>query len=484
MRWNHDFLYERIVAKDRSYDGRVLTGVVTTGIYCLPSCPARKPRSENVRFFRDEPEAIAAGLRPCLRCHPERFYRGEDWDRGLFEGLLTRLRAEPAAFDDVGALATACGVSGTKLTELARTHAHLSPAALLRRERVLAAQRRLLSTDERVLDVGFAVGFESEASFHRRFLAQTGLSPGAWRALRESRGFLLQVPSGYRGEDVRAYHGRDAEGPAERLRGPTLHKALVLAGEPVLLTLDFREEGVWCELHGGAGGRPAPETMAAAHEAAVRMLGLGSDAAGLEARAGRDAQVARLVEGRHGLRVPLTALPFEALAWAIIGQQINLSFATALRRELILLAGSPVRGGEGMRAHPTAAQVAALDPEALTSRRFSRSKAEYLLGAAHAVVEGTLPLETLASGSAPAAEQRLRAVRGVGPWTARYLLMRGLGFADCVPVGDSGLSTGLQRFQGLAHRPDAKETEALMAPFAPHRSLATCHLWAQLQEAS
>ena len=85
MRWSDEHLYERILAKDASFNGRVLTGVLTTGIYCLPSCPARKPLAINVRFFPDEPAAQAAGLRPCKRCRPDAFYRGEDAD-------LARLR--------------------------------------------------------------------------------------------------------------------------------------------------------------------------------------------------------------------------------------------------------------------------------------------------------------------------------------------------------------------------------------------------------
>ena len=68
MRWTDEYLYERILAKDASFNGRILTGVLTTGIYCLPSCPARKPMAVNVRFFEDESAAREAGLRPCKRC--------------------------------------------------------------------------------------------------------------------------------------------------------------------------------------------------------------------------------------------------------------------------------------------------------------------------------------------------------------------------------------------------------------------------------
>jgi len=75
----------------------------------------------------------------------------------------------------------------------------------------------------------------------------------------------------------------------------------------------------------------------------------------------------------------------------------------------------------------------------------------------------------------------LLALRGCGPWTAQYVLMRGLGFRDGVPVGDAGLTLALQRRFQLESRPDGPETLRLMAPFAPHRSLATFHLWASLK---
>jgi 3-methyladenine DNA glycosylase/8-oxoguanine DNA glycosylase len=78
------------------------------------------------------------------------------------------------------------------------------------------------------------------------------------------------------------------------------------------------------------------------------------------------------------------------------------------------------------------------------------------------------------------AERTLLALRGVGPWTAHYVMMRGCGFADCVPVGDAGLNKALQQFFALEARPDAEQTRELMAPFAGHRSVATFHFWRSL----
>jgi 3-methyladenine DNA glycosylase/8-oxoguanine DNA glycosylase len=293
----------------------------------------------------------------------------------------------------------------------------------------------------------------------------------------------MQLPADFRPDEALAYHGRDRDGPAERrIDGNRLLKALPLDGEPAILDLTFAAGHLDCQV--SAEATLSPAAMAEAHRVLLRMIGLGSDAGGFEARGRRDAVIRRLTSSQPGLRIPLTPSIFEALAWAIIGQQINLAFATSLRRDLIALAGTKVPGSSAMRLHPDAATIAALDPADLTSRRFSRSKARYLIDAAQLVAGGTLDLAALADGSARQAETRLLAVRGLGPWTANYVMLRGVGFADAVPVGDSALATALQRFHQRETRPDAKETAALMAPFAPHRSLATCHFWASLHMAA
>lgn len=473
------FSWERADARAGRFDGRFIVGVLTTGIYCLPSCSARQPKPENVRLFKTEAEAQAAGLRPCKRCRPDLYYRGEDSDAALFAALAQRVRAEPAACADAGALARACGVSLTKLGDLLRTHAHLTPAAWLKREQVRAAARALLDTDRRVVDVGHTAGFESEAAFHRQFLGLTRMTPGAYRGLRGASVFMLQLPAGYRAADVLAYHGRDPESPAERVRGMTLVKALAFGGDAVVLEVELEPHVAWCRVH--ADARVIERHIAGVHTVALRLLGLTLDVAGFETRAARDPRMAALTARRRGLRLPLTASGFDALCWAIIGQQINVTFASALRRELLDLAGTEVGG---MRAHPIAERVAQIPVDELRRRRFSRTKAEYLVGAAQAVASGRLEADALGDGSAVMAERDLTRLRGIGTWTARYVLMRGAGFADCAPVGDVALAAALQRLTAAGERPGPEQVEELMRPFAPHRSLATFHLWASLRDAA
>lgn len=473
------FSWDRAIAREGRYDGKFLIGVLTTRIYCLPSCAARQPKPENVRLFKTEEEAKAAGLRACKRCRPDLFYRGEDSDISLFEGLVARVRAAPERFSDVFALAQTCGVSQTKLGDLMRGHAHLAPAQWLRRERVRAACRLLLQTDDKIADIGFAVGFESESVFHRQFLALTRLTPGAYRALKGASVFLVQLPAAWREAEILAYHARDSESLCERVEGHRLFKALVTPDGAAILEISLESEGAWCRAH--ASVRLGRDSMAMLHAASLKMLGFANEVSGFETRAHRDARLSPVVARRKGLRIPLTPTGFDGLAWAIIGQQINVKFATTLRREVILLAGERV---ERMRAHPTAVRLAAMDAKELTARKFSRSKAEYVIEAARQVAEGKLDVEGMGDGSAVAAEKALTRIRGIGTWTARYMLLRGAGFADCAPAGDSALATALQRLHRSAERPDTKETEALMREYSPHRSLATAHLWASLKDAA
>jgi AraC family transcriptional regulator of adaptative response / DNA-3-methyladenine glycosylase II len=473
------FNWDKAAARAGRFDGKFVVGVLTTGIYCLPSCGARPPQPQNARTFKTEDEARAAGLRPCKRCRPDLFYRGEDNDIGLFDALAARVRAEPARMPDAAALARGCGVSQTKLNDLLRVHAHMTPAAWLKRERVRTACRRLLLTDERVVDVGFSAGFESESAFHRQFLASTRMTPGAYRGLNGASVFLLQLPEGYRAREVLAYHARDPASPCERVDGSRIFKALVTEDGPAILELSLEPPAAWCRVH--AEAKLGPHGIAAMHSTALRMLGLTLDVTPFEARAGRDPRMLELLARRRGLRLPLTPTVFDGLCWAIIGQQINVAFASALRREVLAICGEPV---QGMLAHPSAARVAEIGVSDLAKRRFSRSKAEYLIGAAQAVASGRLVAEALTESSAVAAERSLLGLRGIGPWTARYTLMRGVGLADCAPVGDVALAAALQRFTGADKRPGPAEVETLMRPFAPYRSIATFHLWSSLRDAA
>ena len=101
MGLSHETMLAKMYASDKTSNGRFLTGVLSTGIYCLPSCTARKPKAENVRFFLTELEAQSAGLRACRRCRPDAFYRNHDPDLEQLLALIAQIREEPSGFAEV-----------------------------------------------------------------------------------------------------------------------------------------------------------------------------------------------------------------------------------------------------------------------------------------------------------------------------------------------------------------------------------------------
>jgi AraC family transcriptional regulator of adaptative response / DNA-3-methyladenine glycosylase II len=459
-------MYARLLANDAEYNGRFFTGVLTTGIYCLPSCKARKPKPENVRFFPTCEAARASGLRPCRKCHPDDFALGADPVLESIETVVAEIRTNPAAFSDARAIVRRSGFGSTRVFELFRQHYHTTPADLLLHARLEAAQRRLLASDDTLASIAFEVGFNAVSVFHENFSRVYGLTPTSFRDLKAARTFELTLPPDYPLPYLRRALGRDPQSLTERLEGDVFTAAVHLNDGPSLFTMHVSPMAVQVELSRGSAIE--------AHALIVGLLGLPQDATNF-ARLAKKLGLTRLVADRTELRLSQTLSIFDGLLWSIIGQQINLAFARVLRRRLVERVGTPV--ADGLYALPTPAAIARLEPADLLSLQFSRQKADYVIATARLVAEGKLDLSALRTMSATRAERTLLAVRGLGPWSVNYLMMRSLGFADCVPLGDTGVTSGLQSLLKLEERPDIDATRRLMTVFSPYRSLATAHLW-------
>jgi 3-methyladenine DNA glycosylase/8-oxoguanine DNA glycosylase len=285
--------------------------------------------------------------------------------------------------------------------------------------------------------------------------------------------FALPLPEGYRTREVIDFYARDPLSVCERVSPDGLDKCVLIEGRPALLEIRFAGDSAVC--------RTDAAHVPAARRAIERMLGIETDATEFETAFASDPLLGSLIARQRGLRIPLTPEPWEALAWAIMGQQISVAVAVTLRRRLIELAGEP--HASGLRAHPPAAAVAKLEISSLRDLKFSGSKAEYILSAARAVVSGELPVSEMRTNlrnmSASRAARLAGAVRGVGPWTVQYFFLRGLGLSDCLPAGDAGLAQGIERLCGK--RPTEAEVRTMMARYSPWRSLATYHIWASLK---
>lgn len=353
---------------------------------------------------------------------------------------------------------------------------------------------------------------------------------GAQTTLRQHLHHPISLPANFRRNDVLAFHGRDPHAVAERVTASRLDKGLVWQGAPALLSLSFQDDAVDAELavdsdlDAGLGACLGADVDQPRFAAMVRrMLGLDQDVEGFERAHRHHPELGPVLARQSGLRVPVTASPFEALSWAITGQQISVQAAVAIRRRMIEACG--VRHSSGILCHPQAVQLLALGEAGLRTAGFTASKARTLLSVSEAVHSGTLRLgeglggwlggdqdkgenKALRVGPSDIATQLL-AVKGIGPWTVSYALMRGFGWLDGSLHGDVAVRRALgalltpssalakppspcsppsPRFQPLQPVPSPTVTpqvaEAWLAPLSPWRALAAAHLWASLSVAA
>jgi DNA-3-methyladenine glycosylase II len=290
------------------------------------------------------------------------------------------------------------------------------------------------------------------------------------------KAFVLALPANYRLHDVLAFHSRDTESVAEEVSAGRLRKGVLLDGVPVVLDIALSPASASCAVL--ADGKLSKAAQEQVREAALSILGLRIDPEPFTAFAAKDKIFGPLTRAQPGLRIVQSATVFEALTWAIIGQQINLSFAISLRRTFILQAGRQHSGG--LWCYPAAADVAKLSIDDLTSRKFSRAKAETLLRLARLVADGELDLDVSPSNDIERISAALLAVKGIGPWTVNYGLLRGYGYADCSLHGDVAIRAALQALLGEEVKPDLPRTEKILAQYSPHRTMAAAHLWASL----
>lgn len=317
------------------------------------------------------------------------------------------------------------------------------------------------------------------------------------------------LPPHYRLQELLGFHQRDSEQLAEQL---------VQQGAQTRLRkgLDWQGQPAWMELcwEGAAADREAPlqlhatlylpqkpqadtsaDTSARWAGVVRRMLGLAYPPAALEAAHGEHPQLGHLLRAQAGLHVPAAPTAWEALTWAITGQQISVAAAVTLRRRLIRAAGQPlesvkdeVPNAQPLWTYPNPTQVPALGEAGLRAAGYSQAKTRALLALAALVDSGALPMEDWAFASdagqmtaeqIDAASLHLLAVPGIGPWTVHYTLLRGLGWPDGSLHGDVAVRKALAGLLGVERVTEAQTRDWLLE-FAPWRALVAAHLWASL----
>lgn len=223
---------------------------------------------------------------------------------------------------------------------------------------------------------------------------------------------------------------------------------------------------------------PASAAVHKAVTAEVRSLfGLDFDLAGFYRMAKGDAVLADIVTSLYGMRPTLAPGGLEMLVGSIVAQQVNLTFAFALRARLVRRYGTPVTfGGETVYAFPEARALARLRVSTLRAMQFSTRKAEYIRDVARAVVDGDLDLPGLAQASPAEVITRLTALRGLGRWTADWYLARCVGRGDVCPAGDLAVRKVFEHHYGRGRTLSEDAIRRRARAWGDHQTLAVHYL--------
>lgn len=469
-----DSCYRSILARDPRFDGQFFIGVITTGIYCRPICPAKTPKQENCSFFLSAAAAQQAGFRPCLRCRPE-------LSPHLFAyvgtgAVVTRaLRAIEAGALDEGSvkdLAAQLGVGDRHLRQLFARYLGTSPLAVAQTRRLLFAKQLLDETSMSITDVAMAAGFASIRRFNDVIDRVYGRSPSELRrtvADPPTLSFRLPFsPPLNWPELIKFFAGRSIDG-MEVVTTQSYRRSISFGGASGVVEVrlvpgeSYLMAQIWF---------PQMAYLGQIVARLRRMFDLGANVTEISAHLERDTLLAKVVAQQPGLRIPGAWDTFELAVRAILGQQVSVAAARTLVGRLVTAYGEPLIGYEGMGLQVAFPSPQALIDADLAGLGITKARRAAISALAAAVVAN--PQLLAQWRGLEDTVQNLCALPGIGEWTAQSIAMRGFGEPDAFPSSDLALLRSMEKLGEIVTKGNF---EARSQGWRPWRAYAAMHLW-------
>ncbi|MFC8519179.1 AlkA N-terminal domain-containing protein [Streptomyces sp. NPDC057257] len=473
-----------VQSKDARFDGWFFTAVLTTRIYCRPSCPVVPPKPENMTFYPSAAACQQAGFRACKRCRPDTSPGSPEWNqRADLVARAMRLIADGVVDrEGVPGLAARLGYSARQVERQLLAELGAGPLALARAQRAQTARLLIETTPLPMAEIAFAAGFSSIRTFNDTVREVFALTPSELRArLPRTKALTavgtpgtpgtltLRLPfrSPLNPDNLFGHLAATAVPGVEEWLDGAYRRTLRLPYGHGIATLTPRSDHIACRLT-LSDLRDLPVAISRCR----RMLDLDADPVAIDDQLRTDPLLAPLVDKAPGRRVPRTVDEAEFAVRAVLGQQVSTAAARTHASRLVLAHGDPVEDPEGGLTHlfPTPEALASLDPDSLAMPRTRRTTFTTLV---RQLADGTVNLGVESDWSETRA--RLLALPGFGPWTVDVIAMRALGDPDAFLPTDLGIRRAAQEL-GLPSTPAALTARA--SAWRPWRAYAVQYLWA------
>jgi AraC family transcriptional regulator of adaptative response / DNA-3-methyladenine glycosylase II len=464
-------------SRDARFDGWFYTAVVSTGIYCRPSCPAMTPKPENMVFHPSAAACQQAGFRACKRCRPDTTPGSPAWnERDDVVARAMRLIADGVVDrEGVPGLASRLGYSTRQIERQLLAALGAGPLALARAQRAQTARMLIETTALNMADVAFAAGFSSVRSFNETVREVYALTPGQLRdkaaPAEGAAGGTLSLRLPFRAplnpDNLFGHLAATAVPGVEEWRDGAYRRTLRLPHGHGVVSLAPMPDHVACRLT-----LSDLRDLAVAISRCRRLLDLDADPVAVDDQLRADPVLRPYVDKAPGRRVPRTVDEAEFAVRAVLGQQVSTAAARTHAARLVTAHGESVEDPEGGLTHlfPSPEALAALDPESLAMPRSRRGTLTTLVDR---LAEGTLKLGV--DSDWPETRARLLELPGFGPWTVDVIAMRALGDPDAFLPTDLGIRRAAQEL-GLPSTPAALTARA--EAWRPWRAYAVQYLWA------
>ncbi|MGW1891395.1 AlkA N-terminal domain-containing protein [Streptomyces sp. NPDC002004] len=465
-----------VQSKDARFDGWFFTAVVTTGIYCRPSCPVVPPKPENMRFYPSAAACQQAGFRACKRCRPDTSPGSPEWNqRADLVARAMRLIADGVVDrEGVPGLAARLGYSTRQVERQLLAELGAGPLALARAQRAQTARLLIETTALPMAEIAFAAGFASVRTFNDTVRDVFALSPSELRtrapkATGSPGALSLRLPfrAPLNPDNLFGHLAATGVPGVEEWRDGAYRRTLRLAYGHGVVALTPTPDHIGCRLS-LTDLRDLPTAISRCR----RLLDLDADPVAVDDQLRTDPLLTPLVDKAPGRRVPRTVDEAEFAVRAVLGQQVSTAAARTHAARLVAAHGERIEDAEGGLTHlfPAPDALAALDPDTLALPRSRRGTLTTLV---RRLAEGTLRLG--AESDWDEARAQLTALPGFGPWTVEVIAMRALGDPDAFVPTDLGMRRAAQEL-GLPSTPAALTARA--AAWRPWRAYAVQYLWA------